>query len=113
MYKAVRVKLKPQWTPWDGKRWQEYGTYAERSYGHLVESAQERPCGLQMARPLCGAWMSDMELRGLVFALLGFNLSLVNPSFLFFDCSILELECLLCAIVSWKYVVSFWFYRRS
>jgi hypothetical protein len=20
MYKAVRVKLKPQWTPWDGKR---------------------------------------------------------------------------------------------
>lgn len=49
----------------------------------------------------------DMELVNLAFALLGFNLSLVQSFSTIPHSS--HLECILCDIVCWKYVIVFLF----
>jgi hypothetical protein len=54
----------------------------------------------------------DVDLHVLMFALLGFSLGLVAFFFSRPHSSLLERECLLCAIVYWKCVI-FSFYRGS
>lgn len=60
----------------------------------------------------CVPWMPDMKLQYLTFVLSGFWSRFIY--ILFYSCfSILEWDCLLHAVVAWKYVTQFFYFKEK
>jgi hypothetical protein len=69
--------------------------------GKAIRIGLPKPPGGQMMTLL--PHMLETELQDLMFVLLGFSLVLVKSFHVSLLSSLLEGECLLCAIISWKY----------